>query len=397
MDRSMIEREAAVRQIPAGDTAAVRSFARLERHLNAERSHYVAPTEADVVKLLTGRSSLHADIEHALFVVSDGNGREVACCAAMINRRYQQFHKEAVGFIGYFAAADDAGRRAIDLLAAAERWLAERGVTRVVAGYNGHLLAGFTLRTAEFESGPIFPYQWHPPLYIELFETAGYRPTYPWWSYRIDFSSDPYRAASARALRDARCQIRPVNKKRWDADIEIAMRLYNETFQDEWEYHPFTIEEAREFFKPLKPIFDPRLLLLAEVDGEPAGFCFGLPDWSPHARALKGKSNPFAQLRFALGARKYQDGGLYAIGVLERHRGKHIGQTLASSLYRRYEEVGLKGAEYHSVNEANLASRTLATSLGGEGRILYHNFDKVLPATLGQHGSAALGGAAHER
>ncbi|MGH8309534.1 MAG: GNAT family N-acetyltransferase, partial [Steroidobacteraceae bacterium] len=85
-----------------------------------------------------------------------------------------------------------------------------------------------------------------------------------------------------------------------------------------------------------------------------------------------------AQLRFALRARKYQDAGLYAIGVLERHRGKHIGQTLASALYRRYEEVGLKGAEYHTVNEANLASRTLATSLGGEGRILYHNFDKAL-------------------
>ncbi|MEX2557574.1 MAG: GNAT family N-acetyltransferase [Actinomycetota bacterium] len=375
---SKIEQGTSVRQIPAGDEAAVRSFASLERRMNAERPLFVAPTEADVVKLLTGRSSLHADLEHALFVVTDGNGRDVACCAAMINRRYQQFHKEAVGFIGYFASSNEAGMRAIEMLEEAERWLAERGVTRVVSGYNGHLLAGFGVRTAEFESSPMFPYQWHPPLYTDVLESAGYRPTYPWWSSRIDFSSDVYRKASSRALRNAHCLIRPVNKRRWDADIEIAMHLYNETFRDEWEYHPFTIEEVREFFKPLKPIFDPRLLLLAEVDGEPAGFCFGLPDWSPHARALKGKSNPFAQLRFALRARKYQYGGLYAIGVLERHRGNHIGQTLASALYRRYEEVGLKGAEYHTVNESNLASRTLATSLGGEGRILYHNFDKAL-------------------
>ncbi|MGH2728734.1 MAG: GNAT family N-acetyltransferase, partial [Actinomycetota bacterium] len=306
------------------------------------------------------------------------DGREVACCAALINRRYQQFHKEAVGFIGYFAASNDAGKRAIEMLEVAERWLAERGVTRVVAGYNGHLLAGFAVRTAGFESSPVFPLPWHPPLYTDVLESAGYHPTYPWWSYRIDFSSDVYRDASTRALRNTQCRIRPVNKRRWDADIEVAMHLYNESFQDEWEYHPFTIEEVREFFKPLKPILDPRLLLLAEVDGEPAGFCFGLPDWSPHARALKGKSNAFAQLRFALRARKYQDAGLYAIGVLERHRGKHIGQTLASTLYRRFEEAGLTGAEYHTVNETNLASRTLATSLGGEGRILYHNFDKAL-------------------
>lgn len=369
---------AAIRQIPAGDDAAVGSFARLDQRMNGERPLYVAGTEADVIKFLNGRSALHADIEHALFVATDADGREVACCAAMINRKYQQFHKEAVGFIGYFAASNNAGRRAIEMLEAAERWLAERSVTRVVAGYNGHLLAGFGVRTAEFGSSPVFPLSWHPPVYTDLLEAAGYRPTYPWWSYRIDFSSDVYREVSARALRNAHCRIRPVNKRRWDADLETFMNVYNESFQDEWEYHPFTIEEMREFFKPLKPILDPRLLLLAEVDGQPAGLCFGLPDWSPHARALKGKSNAFAQLRFALRARKYQDGSLYAIGVLERHRGKHIGQTLASALYRRYEEVGLKGAEYHPVNEANLASRTLATSLGGEGRILYHNFDKAL-------------------
>ncbi|HVE62535.1 MAG TPA: GNAT family N-acetyltransferase [Mycobacteriales bacterium] len=346
--------------------------------MNAARPLSVPPTEADIVKLLTGRSSLHANIEHALFVVADGDGREVACCAAMINRRYQQFHQEAAGFIGYFAASDDAGGRTIHVLDAAEHWLAERAVTRVIAGYNGHLLAGLALRSAEFESSPVFPLPWHPALYTDVLETAGYRPTYPWWSYRIDFSSDVYKQASTRALRDAQCQIRPVNKKRWDADIDLAMHIYNESFRDEWEYHPFAVDEAREYFAPLKPIFDPRLLLLAEVDGEPAGFCLGLPDWSPHVRTMRGKSNMFAQLRFARSARRYQDGGLYAIGVLERHRGKHIGQTLASALYRRYEALGLKGAEYHVVNDANLASRTLATTLGGKGRILYHNFDKAL-------------------
>lgn len=288
MKRRVIEQSTSVRQIPAGDKAGVNSFAGMERRLNAERSLFVPATEADVVKFLTGRSALHADIEHALFVARNADGREVACCAAMINRRFQQFHKEAVGFIGYFAASSEAGEGAIEMLEAAERWLAERGVTRVVAGYNGHLLAGFGVRTAGFESSPVFPLPWHPPLYTDVLETLGYHPTYPWWSYRIDFSSEVYRDASARALRNAKCVIRPVDKKRWDRDLELVMNIYNEAFQDEWEYHPFTIEEMREFFAPLKPIYDPRLLLLAEVDGEPAGFCFGLPDWSPHARALKG-------------------------------------------------------------------------------------------------------------
>ena len=66
------------------------------------------------------------------------------------------------------------------------------------------------------------------------------------------------------------------------------------------------------------------------------------------------------------------------IGIRPEQRGKHIGQTLAATLYRRYEELGLHDAEYHIVNEANLGSRSLAESLGGDGRVLYRNYDRRL-------------------
>jgi hypothetical protein len=51
---------------------------------------------------------------------------------------------------------------------------------------------------------------------------------------------------------------------------------------------------------------------------------------------------------------------------------------LASTLYRRYEELGLSSALYYLVNDVNRASRRLAESLGGRGRVLYHCFDKPL-------------------
>lgn len=378
MTGSAVQRTAKVREIASGDTRGVKAFARLDRELNVGRALHVPATPTDLVKRLSGRSAIHADIEHALFVSTDDEGHGVAGCAALINRRYQDVHEEAVGFIGYLAAGDEDHSSVRDLVAAAEDWLASRGTTRVVAGYNGHLLAGLAVRTAAFELDPVFPLPWHPPLYGELLEAAGYRRTYPWWSYRIDFSSEVYREASARAVRDARCVVRPIDKKRWGSDLELVMRLFNETFTDEWEYHPLTIAEVREFFDPLKPVLDPNLLLIAEAKGEPAGFCLGFPDWTNHVRGTKGKSSVVAHLRFVLGARRYSNAGLYTVGVVERHRGKQIGQTLASTLYRRFETLGVEGAEYHIVNDVNTASRTLATSLGGEGRILYHNFDKPL-------------------
>ena len=110
-----------------------------------------------------------------------------------------------------------------------------------------------------------------------------------------------------------------------------------------WEFHLMTSEEFHELFDQFKPVLDQRQFLFAEVEGEPVGFCFGLPDWTPLFRSLKGKMGPLQILRLMLRAKRYDRAGLLGIGVLDSQRGKHIGQTLAATLYRRYEELGLRG------------------------------------------------------
>lgn len=366
-----------VRLIEPSDEQGIRSFVRLERGLNAGREAFVQGIEDDLRRRLAGRSAFNEGMEHAMFVALD-EGDPVARCAAFVNHRYQAHHREAVGFIGCFDAAAGSQRQVTKMLACAEEWLAGKGVTRVIAPYNGSALLGLALRTGGHDETPMFPFNWHPPFYADYLDAAGYRPTYPWWSFRIDFSSDTYRHASGRALAHAACRVRPVDKKRWDAELETFLRLWNDGFADEWEMQPYTIEEFHELFDAFKPVIDPRQMLFAEVDGEPAAICLGMPEYNGALRRLKGRMGLVRQLRFALDARRVRDAGLIAIAVLPQFRGRHIGQTIAATLYRRYEELGLGGAEYHTVNDSNIASRSLAISLGGEGRILYHNFDKQL-------------------
>lgn len=125
-------------------------------------------------------------------------------------------------------------------------------------------------------------------------------------------------------------------------------------------------------------MLDPRQFLFAEVDGQTVGFCFGLPDWTPLFRSFRGKMGPLQIVRLLLQAKSYNRAGMVSIGVLDSQRGRHIGHTLAATLYRRYEELGLGGALYYPVNDHNLASRRFAESFGAEGRILYHAYDKPL-------------------
>jgi hypothetical protein len=90
-----------------------------------------------------------------------------------------------------------------------------------------------------------------------------------------------------------------------------------------------TSDEYQEFVADLKPVFDERQFLFAEVDGEPVGICWGLPDWTPLLRSFKGRMGPLQIARLLLRAKRYDRAGLILIGVLDSHQGMHIGQTLA--------------------------------------------------------------------
>jgi GNAT superfamily N-acetyltransferase len=248
----------------------------------------------------------------------------------------------------------------------------------VIAGYNGSIFEDFhALRTAAFDESPIFPYGWTPPYYADYLRAADYQPSYPWWHFTIDFSSEKYKETSRRAAAEARCTVRFADQRKWREELRPFLRVWNEGFRDEWEFHPYTEEEFDEFFVPLKGILAQQTLF-AEIDGEPVGICSGSQDLNPVLQRQRGKLGPMGVVRFMRASRRFDRAGLWGIAIVPAERGKRIGQAMAAALYRRYEELGLTRSEYGIVNDANSASRALAESFGGEGQVLYHNFDKRL-------------------
>jgi GNAT superfamily N-acetyltransferase len=367
-------------EISPSDKKGLKRFIELERKLLGHHKFYTSELDADMTKRLSGKSAYFKDnMEYALYI-STKDGKDVARCSALINPRYQiakGTEGAGVGFIGFFAAAPDCGPEVAAMLAAAEGWLRARGITRIIAPYNGAALMGLGLLTSGYDEEPMFPAVWTPPYYPAYITAAGFAPRYPLWFYDIDFSSERYQALKRKAAENTTVKVRPLDKKKWKSEMELLRGFFNETFKEEWEFAPMSPAEFNEFFDALKPIMDPRNGLFAEVDGKPAGWCFGFPDWGVLFRAFKGKVGPLKILNLMMNAGKYKRAGLVGIGVLDEYKGKGVAQCLAAALYGYYEERGMKGSLYYPVNDHNLRSRKFAESIGGTGRVVMHCYDKM--------------------
>jgi len=366
-----------VRVVSTTDRSEIKRFARLERDLNRDRPLSWAEPVADVAKRLSGRAAIAADTTVLPLVASD-DGRDVARCAAVVNRTWQEAQDDRAGGVGYLAAADGAEPQLGELFERAEAWLAERGCDRAIAPFNGGALQGLGLLTDAYDESPMFPFAWHPPWLAAQLELHGYRPTYPFWVYDVDFTTPEFDATSRRALDNPRAAIRRIDRKRFGEELEVMRHILNVAFSDEWEFHPYSAQVYKDQFGVLRPVLDPRMIHFAEVDGEPAGLCMSFPDWTPLFRTFRGRLGPLQIIRFILRAKRATRAGVLAIAVLPEHRGRGLGALLLAHGYTGLREMGFTRGLYYLVNDHNVRSRRLVESFGGVGRVLYTCYDKPL-------------------
>jgi hypothetical protein len=107
-------------------------------------------------------------------------------------------------------------------------------------------LIQYELRTGAHDEDPVFPLGWDPPWLAEQLRAAGYRLVRPAWSYRIDPATDRCREAMRAVAGSPACTIRQLDKRRWTDELALITRMFNETFCDEWEFHPIEVATIRE-------------------------------------------------------------------------------------------------------------------------------------------------------
>ncbi|WP_205697943.1 GNAT family N-acetyltransferase [Conexibacter sp. SYSU D00693] len=338
----------------------VRRWAGIER---AEGLPYVPTQRAELRRRAGGRSALRASWEEAL-VLGDR-----ARCLVTVRPEHQAKLGEAVGGIGHLWAADVAS--AVTLLDDACARLAAQGCTTAIAPYDHFLNAQAQWAVDEL---PAFPRTGGSPVVRESLETAGFARRWPWLTYRIPLD-DPSRF-DVPVPEGA--TIRRVRRAAWWRELAVLAEVLDEAFEPEWEHHPFEAPAMREVFGPLLALVDPRQFLIAELDGRAVGLCLGTGDLGSQLQAAAGGAGLRDGLRLLRAKRRPARAGVFMVGVTEAGRGRGIGRALAAQVLRRAVELGATEGIYHLVNEHNRASRALAESLGGTGRVVAHHWARAL-------------------
>ena len=358
---------------------ALKRFVELPRAYRDRMTGFVPPLLGDAIKRLTpGKNPFFEHAESAYWLLLDG---ERACgrISATKDDLALDWCKDGRGVFGHFLAPDEAG--AALLVEAASAWLRERGLSHMRGPIE--LSTNYTcgLQISGFDLMPMIEINQHPPGFEALLLAQGLEPVQDLLAYRLHRSLvDRSRLARGRALAERRSgsTIRNLDGRRFWQDVELLHDLYVRCWATNFGFAPMSHAEFREAAKGFKPLFEPRLCQIAELDGEPVGFIFGLPDVNVGIQACNGRLFPFGWLKMLRAIRRTDRYRVITLGVVPEVRGRAIDMHLVLDHIERNDHTGLDDAELSWVLEDNVGMVKPLINIGAKEAMRHRIFELEL-------------------
>jgi hypothetical protein len=312
-------------------------------------------------------------------------GEVIGRISAQIDRRHNEYHHERTGFFGFFECVDDQAV-ADELLGAGEAWLRQRGMDAIRGPFGFSIDQEAGLLVEGFQYPPMIDMTHALACYAGLIEAAGYVKAQDLLAYRWQLQPPPERMREAiektRALPSLK--VRKINMRRLDRDVDILLDIYMDAWQDNWGFVPVTRRSAGKIAADLRLIADPKVVLIAELNGEPAGMVVGVPNLYEAIRDFDGKLDPWKALKliWRLKLRGLETGRVLLFGVkrqFQRRRELYgLPFLLLEELYRASRRGRYRWCEESWILESNKRMNALLPYWGAEVYKRYRVYEKAL-------------------
>ncbi|TWT67461.1 N-acetyltransferase [Allorhodopirellula solitaria] len=377
---------------PAVTTRPVRTRRDLKDFLNVPWSIYgddpqwVPPLHAEIRSRLNPKKNPYFEHANAALFLAERGGRVVGRISAQICQLAQRHHGTGDGHFGFFEC-DDSSQTSDALFNAAETWLAERSMSRMVGPFNLSIHEEAGLLIDGFHRPPFVFMTHNPPYYQRLFDEAGMRREMDVYAYYLDITL-PYQERIARILkaagRNSKISLRNVDKGNLKAELGLLLELFNESWAENWGHLPMTQGEVDELAMLVRRLFSTDAVVLAEIDGKVAGFMVVIPNLNELTADLNGKLFPFGWLRmfYRIQRKSCRSVRVPLMGIAKEYQNTRTGAAIAFSMIDRCRTASVRRGATHCemswILETNTAMRSILDASGSTLDKTYRLYSKSL-------------------
>jgi GNAT superfamily N-acetyltransferase len=365
--------------LPVSTVRAREAFIALPYGLHRKDPLFTPLLRRDVrAQLDPSRNPFFDHAERGLFLARAG-GRVVGRVAAIVDRLHNETHADRVGFFGFFECEDDKAT-AESLLAAAARWLGERGRNVLRGPVNPSLNDEAGLLVEGFDTPPVLMMPHNPRYYPGLLEGTGLRKAKDLLAFRTTGTRLPERLVAATDLVHARYGVvcRPIDMSRFSQEVAAIRALFNVAWVRNWGYVPLTDREINHLAGQLRRLVVPDLVVFAVREGQAVGFAAAVPDFNVALRANPGGRLFPGILRVLWASRRITRIRVLLLGVLPEWRARGIDALLYRHIWEAGRKRGYDWAEAGWILEDNHAMINGLVRMGFEPYKTYRIYERPL-------------------
>ncbi|WP_294216508.1 N-acetyltransferase [uncultured Sphingomonas sp.] len=368
-----------------------KAFVDLPFRLYKDDPNWVPPLKGEALGLITPeKNGWYSHAKAQLFLAREGN-RVVGRISAHIDTLALTMPAErglgpGTGFWGLMEAESEAIFLA--LLASAEQWLRDRGMTRALGPVSQSVWEELGLLVEGFDQSPTIMMAHAKPEYQGWIERAGYTTTKQLFTYELDITQE-FPPIVKRIIKSGennpRIRIREVNKRKFEEEAAIILGIFNDSWSNNWGFVPLTPPEIKDVGVKLKPIVFNDLIRIAELDGKPVAFMITLPDLNEAIKPLNGSLLPFGWAKLLLWLRhpKVRTMRVPLMGVVKELQSSRMASQLAFMMIeyiRRasVERYGASRGEIGWILEDNQGMRSIAETIQSRVNKTYTVYEKTL-------------------
>jgi hypothetical protein len=372
-----------VRINPVTDDRQLDKFISAPSAIYRDDPNWVPPLRFEQKQRLTEKNPF---FEHARWQAwtAQRQGQIVGRISAQIDDLYQQQHGKAVGYFGMLEAGDDPDLFA-RLLATAEDWLRDQGMDSIRGPFNLSINEECGLLVEGFETPPYIMMGHARPWYGRHVEAAGYHKATDLLAYDINPAFETPRIMQRLLDRETRhVQVRGLRRRQLKQELEILRDIFNDAWQDNWGFVPFTAAEFADIGELLTLLVDDSFVQIAEIDNRPVAMIVAMPNINEAIRDLDGRLLPFGWLKliWRLKVRHPKTARVPLMGIRREFHNTALGAALTfkvvDAVRWNLDKRGIRNVEMSWILEGNNRIRSFIKTCGGTISKRYRLYEKQL-------------------